>query len=111
MRLEPQTKIMRNRREPLIGQLDIAISHSVNFALLQKRVPLCRSFIEHGGLYLTILSIHQIDIEKTSLPFDVGPPLDGILLDDFNFYDPVLHESIQAFYWQVFVIRLIHFLW
>jgi hypothetical protein len=94
--IEGEAVVMWDGCVPLIRQLDLAILHGVNLPLLKLGSPLSCSVIVHGCLYLSILFVHEIHIEKASLTPDIFPISDLVLFGDLNLDDPILGESVEA---------------
>lgn len=81
---------------PLVGQLNLAILHGVNLSLLKFCVPFGCRIIVKGSLYLCILFIHEIHVQKASLTPFIFPVSDLVLFGDLDLDDPILRKSIKA---------------
>ena len=87
---------MRDGGVPFVGQLDLAILHGVNLPFLKLFIPFGCRIIVKGCLYLCILFIHEIHIEKASLTPVIFPVSDLVLFSDLDLDDPILRKSIEA---------------
>jgi hypothetical protein len=88
--------IMWNGSVPLVGQLDLAILHGVNLPLFKLCIPFGCRIIVKSSLYLCILFIHEIHIEKASFTPLIFPVSYLVLFCDFDLDDPILRKSIET---------------
>ena len=87
-------EVVRDRGEPLVGQLHLAASHGVDFAVLDCLVELDRCVIEECALNLSLRPVNQVHVEESSSSFGIVPSSHCVLLRDLSFDDPFLGVSI-----------------
>jgi hypothetical protein len=71
--IEGNAEVVRDRGEPLVGQLHLASSHGVDFAFLDCLVELDCCVIEECALNLSLRPVNQVHVEECSSSFGIVP--------------------------------------
>ena len=92
--IKGNAEVVRDRGEPLVGQLHLAASHGVDVAFLDCLVELDCCVIEECALNLSLGPVDQVHVEERSTSFGIVPSSHWVLLRDLSFDDPFLGVSI-----------------
>ena len=103
--IEGDAVVVRNRSEPLVGELDLASAHHVCVPLLKLGVELHRGVFEEGCLDLMAATIHKVDAEQGAAAARIVPLAELILLGDLDLDGPVLDVCVQAVDWHIVLVE------
>lgn len=90
------TVIILDGGEPFVGYFDLTTSHHISFALLDHIIEFSSCFLEERRLNHDALTVHEINVEQTSLTTMIVPSPDVILLGNFDLDGPILDIGIET---------------